>query len=151
MGFRLSTEEAWAFLAQAHTSIVTTLRKDGRPIAVPVWHVVSDQTLYVQTPTATKKLARIRNDDRAHVLVEAGRAWGELRAVSFEARATIVEDGQPILDAINEKYAAFLAPADGLPAPVRERYSQMTVVRLDPVGRLNSFNNAALISASASS
>lgn len=147
MGFRFSDDEAWGFVANAHTSIVTTLRRDGRPVAVAVWHVVADQALFVQTPASTKKLLRIRHDDRAHVLVEDGAAWADLRAVSFEARASIVDDGQQYLDAIGAKYADYGPPADKLPDAVKQHYANMVVVRLDPVGRLHSFNNAALIGA----
>ena len=39
MGVRLSEEEAWAELATAHTGILTTLRRDGRPVSLPVWLV----------------------------------------------------------------------------------------------------------------
>lgn len=149
MGFRLSKDDAWDLVARAHTGIVTTLRRDGRPVSVPVWHVVLDGAVWVQTPPSTKKLARIRNDDRAHVLVEEGRAWAELRSVSFEARAAIVDDGQAALDAIAAKYADFQPPMEKLPEAVRSYYSDFRVVRLDPVGRLHSFNNRALVSGAA--
>ena len=32
MGIRLSDDEAWEFVAQAHTAILTTLRSDGWPV-----------------------------------------------------------------------------------------------------------------------
>lgn len=146
MGFRLTEDEAWAFVADAHTGIVTTLRKDGRPITQAVWHCVIDRAVYVQTPPTTKKLARIRNDDRAYFLAESGKAWAELKTVSFEARASLVEDPDEAIAAIKAKYEGYHAPIDRLPEQVQQYYAPaMKVVRLDPVGRLNSFNNAELV------
>jgi general stress protein 26 len=145
VAFRMTEDEAWEFVAQAHTSIVTTLRKDGRPIAAAVWHVVSDHTLYVQTPTATMKLARIRNDDRAHVLVPEGRAWAELRAVSFEAKATIIGEAPVIARKIAEKYEPFQPPLGDLPGSVRSRYSRVVIVKFEACGPLRSFDNSALL------
>jgi PPOX class probable F420-dependent enzyme len=144
-GFRLSEEEAWEFVSRAHKSIVTTLRADGRPVASPVWHVVIDRRLYVRTPAATPKLRRIRKDDRAHVLVEDGVAWGELRSVSFEARAVVLEVEPMVLRAIAEKYARYEAEPARLPSAARAYYADLKVVELTPVGRLHSFNNAALL------
>ena len=37
MGVRLTSDEAWAFVEHAHTGIFTTLRRDGQPVALPVW------------------------------------------------------------------------------------------------------------------
>jgi PPOX class probable F420-dependent enzyme len=143
--FRLTEDEAWAFIAEAHTGIVTTLRRDGRPITQPVWHVVMNRAVFVQTPPTTKKLKRIAHDPRAYFVVESGAAWAELQSVSFEARAAIVEDGAAALAAIEAKYRAFQPPTEQLPEAVRRYYSSRVIVRLDPVGRLNSFNNAALV------
>ena len=62
MGFRLTESEAWAMLATAHTGVLTTLRRDGRPVPLPVWHVVADGAIFVQTPAGSKKLVRIAHD-----------------------------------------------------------------------------------------
>ncbi len=47
---RLTTEEAWDVVAGSHTGILTTLRRDGMPIALPVWFVVDDHTIALMTP-----------------------------------------------------------------------------------------------------
>lgn len=147
-GFRLTEDEAWAAVTAAHTSLYTTLRRDGRPITLPVWHVVIDRAIYVRTPARAKKLLRIANDPRGFLLVETGRAWAELAAVTVPVVATIVDDEQLAARAraaVDEKYAAFAAPFDRLPDAVKETYADMRVVRLDPDGRLSSWNNRALL------
>ena len=51
---------------------LVTLRKDGRPIALPVWFVVLDHKIYIST--RGKKLTRVRNDKRCAFLVKPGNA-----------------------------------------------------------------------------
>ena len=43
--FRLSDEEIWEFVTNAHTGIMTTLRRDGVPIAMPLWFAVVDRAI----------------------------------------------------------------------------------------------------------
>lgn len=147
-GFRLTEDEAWQALADAHTSLYTTLRKDGRPITLPVWHIVIDRAIYLRTPTRAKKLLRIRNDARGYFLIEYGKNWTELAAVTVPVTATIIEDEEltaRVRAGVDEKYADYLAPLDRLPDAVKQTYGDMTAVRLDPDGRLSSWNNRALL------
>ncbi|MFD7556052.1 MULTISPECIES: PPOX class F420-dependent oxidoreductase [unclassified Streptomyces] len=46
---------------------LTTFRKDGTPVATPVWAVADAGELYVWTRTATWKVKRIRNNGRVTV------------------------------------------------------------------------------------
>ena len=81
MSIRLSEDEAWDVISASHTGILTTLRRDGSPIALPVWFAVVDRTVCMRTPRRTKKVARVRRDPRASFLVESGERWAELVAV----------------------------------------------------------------------
>jgi hypothetical protein len=53
-GIRLSVDEAWDTIDRAHTGILTTLRRDGVPVSLPVWFVVLDRRIYVSGPANTK-------------------------------------------------------------------------------------------------
>ncbi|WSF37079.1 PPOX class F420-dependent oxidoreductase [Streptomyces sp. NBC_01351] len=46
---------------------LTTFRKDGTPVATPVWAVADGGELYVWTRTKTWKVKRIRNNGRVTV------------------------------------------------------------------------------------
>ena len=46
--------------AGAHTGVLTSLRRDGAPVSLPVWFVALDRRIYVSGPARTKKFARIR-------------------------------------------------------------------------------------------
>lgn len=144
---RLTEDEAWAEIAAAHTGILTTLRRDGMPIALPVWFVAEERTVAMRTPAATKKIARVRNDPRASFLVESGQRWVELCAVHLTGRVEVVSDEPAIRrieDAIETKYDAFRPPAASLPAAARRRYSNSIYLRFVPEGRTLTWDNSRL-------
>ncbi len=147
MGIRLTSDEAWEAVGAAHTGILTTLRQDGMPIALPVWFVVDDRTVAMMTPAGTKKIARVRHDPRASFLVDSGQRWVELRAVHLTGRVEIVEDATAISRieaAVNEKYAAFRPPVADLPAAVQAYYASQVFLRFVPEGRILTWDNARI-------
>ena len=58
MSVRMSRDEAWDRIAAADVGIVTTLRRDGTPIATPMWFNVMDGAVHFGTPSKSKKAAR---------------------------------------------------------------------------------------------
>lgn len=77
----LTDDEIWSFVTGGDTAIMTTLRRDGMPITLPLWFARVDRTMYAHT--RGKKLRRLARDRRASALVESGEAWVELKAVRF--------------------------------------------------------------------
>ena len=147
MAIRLTVDEAWETVASAHTGILTTLRRDGMPIALPVWFVVEDRSIAVMTPAGTKKIARIRHDPRASFLVESGEQYTKLRGVHLTGRIEVVEDvtaTSRIEAAVNDKYAAFRPPADNLPAAAQAYYAKQAFLRFVPDSRILTWDNARL-------
>jgi PPOX class probable F420-dependent enzyme len=147
MGIRLTSDEAWEAVGAAHTGILTTLRRDGMPIALPVWFVVDDRTVAMMTPAGTKKIARVRHDPRASFLVESGECWVELRAVHLTGRVEIVEDATSVSrieSAVNDKYAAFRPPVANLPAATQAYYASQVFLRFVPDGRILTWDNARI-------
>jgi PPOX class probable F420-dependent enzyme len=147
MTIRLTPEEAWEAVAAAHTGILTTLRRDGMPIALPVWFVVDNRSIAVMTPAGTKKIARIRHDPRASFLVESGQQYTDLRGVHFTGRVAIVEDATAmsrIEAAVNAKYAAFRPPAASLPKAAQAYYASQVFLQFVPDGRILTWDNARL-------
>ncbi len=148
---RLTEDEAWAEIASAHTGILTTLRRDGMPIALPVWFVAEDRTVAMRTPAATKKIARVRHDPRASFLVESGERWVDLRAVHLTGCVEFVSDESAIgrvEEAIDAKYAAFRPPSAGLPAAgalAQQRVVAKSVyLRFVPEGKILTWDNARI-------
>jgi PPOX class probable F420-dependent enzyme len=147
---RMSDDEAWATLETAHTGILTSLRRDGQPIALPVWFVVLDRRIYVAGPAATAKFARIRNDARVSFLVESGTSWRELIGVHVSGRAALMAPGprrDRVMDALHEKYEQFRTPRPEMPAATRARYDTPTAtIEVVPDDRILSWDNARLFS-----
>jgi hypothetical protein len=127
---------------------LVTLRKDGRPIALPVWFVVLDHKIYIRT--RGKKLTRLRHDERCAFLVEAGERWAELRAVHLECDGRVIEPSAAlagrIATAMEEKYAAYRTAGEAMPTATRDYYSRAVggLVELEPVGKLLNWDNRRL-------
>jgi PPOX class probable F420-dependent enzyme len=147
MTIRLSVDEAWDAVESAHTGILTTLRRDGMPIALPVWFVVDDRSIAIMTPAGTKKIARIRHDPRASFLVESGEQYTELRGVHLTGRVQVVEDAAAIsrIDAaVNDKYAAFRPSVASLPAGTQAYYAKQVFLRFVADDRILTWDNARI-------
>jgi nitroimidazol reductase NimA-like FMN-containing flavoprotein (pyridoxamine 5'-phosphate oxidase superfamily) len=144
MGVQLSQDEQLSFLERGHTGIITTLRRDGWPVSLPVWYVVVDGKVWLGTPPKAKKVARIRNDDRCCFLVESGEKWVDLAAVEFRARAVIVEAGpetKAVAAELARKYDGYGPPQELLPPATKDHYAARTFIRLDPTEPAISWNN----------
>lgn len=144
---RLTDEEIWEFVANAHTGIMTTLRGDGMPISLPLWFACIDRTIYVHT--RGKKLQRIANDPRTSLLVESGERWAELKAVHLTGRAGLVELEPALEQLVNaetaRKYDRFRTSPDQMPERAARLYAAtMRWVRFTPDERVLSWDNAKL-------
>lgn len=148
MGVTLTDAEIWEFLEGSFVGILTTLKSDGTPVALPIWYAVLDRHVYVRTPAASRKAARARRDPRASFLVESGIAWAELKAVHLSGLLTVVRDPDErarALAAIDAKYADHRPPQEKLPeATVRHYAVERAVLRLDHRGKTLSWDNAKI-------
>jgi nitroimidazol reductase NimA-like FMN-containing flavoprotein (pyridoxamine 5'-phosphate oxidase superfamily) len=145
---RMTPEEIWEFVTDAHTGILTTLRRDGVPIALPLWFACLDQHIYLST--RGRKLQRIANDPRASFLVESGDRWADLKGVHLTGTAEIVEiDGDLAASfraEIARKYAASRATSTEMPAATEKHYRTAMggIVRFTPDARILNWDNAKL-------
>lgn len=92
MAITLSPEEIDRFLGEELTAILTTIRRDGRPLSVPMWFLYLDGALYFRTPQHSAKVGHLRRDPRVCCLVETGTRYLELKAVVIDGEAKWVED-----------------------------------------------------------
>ena len=147
MGITLDQTEIHDFLESAHTGILTTLRRDGFPVSLPTWFITLDGRIYVNTPSSSKKIERIRNDPRANFLVESGLRWTELKAVMFYGKLLEVEDAalqERVQSTIQVKYQNYRMERKSQPKSSRRRYAQGTLLCFEPIGDPISWDNAKL-------
>jgi Pyridoxamine 5'-phosphate oxidase len=140
----MTADEAWAFVESAHTGIFTTLRRDGVPMALPIWFATLDRRIYLST--RGKKVKRVANDSRCSFLVEAGERWAELQAVHLTGVANIIELdeklGARFAEQIRSKYAPFRTTSNAMPDATREVYAAAgTVIEIVPDERIVSWDN----------
>jgi PPOX class probable F420-dependent enzyme len=145
---RLGIDEVWETLRHAHTGVLTTLRRDGVPISLPVWFAALDRRIYVSGPAHTKKFARIARDPRVGFLVESGDRWAELLGVHLTGIARVIDDPallERVAVALTDKYAGFRTPRDEMPDPTRANYeTAVTTIEITPDDRVLSWANARL-------
>lgn len=90
--------------------LLTTFRKNGRPVATPVWFGEEDNKLFVMTRSIFGKCKRIRNNPQVSVAPCTIR--GKVTGADFAATARIlpVADHARARAAINRKYWAARIP-----------------------------------------
>jgi PPOX class probable F420-dependent enzyme len=145
---RMNGDEAWAMLAESHTGILTTLRRDGMPIALPVWFCVIDGHVYVRTPARSKKVTRWRHDPRVSFLVESGERWAELKSVHLTGRAVEVDDPAILAQVdqgLHDKYLNFRTERTVMPDATRQHYeTAFACIRIDHDDRILTWDNNKL-------
>lgn len=145
---RMTDDEIWSFVADSHSGVLTTLRADGSPVALPLWFVCLDRRIYYRT--RGKKLDRIRHDQRASFLVESGKMWTELKAVHLSGIAEIVDLDADLAQRFREesarKYTGFRTANEDMPKDTADHYRRTMggVVRFTPTGKVLHWDNAKL-------
>jgi PPOX class probable F420-dependent enzyme len=71
---------------------LTTYRKDGTPVATPVWHVTRGGELFVVTEERSWKVKRLRNDSRVRVTVCDVRGRIAPGAASADGTARLLDE-----------------------------------------------------------
>jgi len=71
---------------------LTTFRRDGTPVATPVWHVVDGDELVVISEADAWKVKRIRNDSRVGVTVCDLRGRIKPGAATADGTARLLDD-----------------------------------------------------------
>jgi uncharacterized protein len=96
-------------LSDARYLSLTTFKRDGTPVACPVWVVSDDgRRLLVATGAQTGKAKRLRHSPR--VLVAPATATGNLRGEQIEARGRLLAaaEGDLVTSLIRRKYGAWV-------------------------------------------
>ena len=113
-------------LADERYVSLTTFRRDGSPVATPVWVAGHEGRLLVWTGAGTHKVQRLRRDPRVLVAPSTGR--GEVTGGAVAGTAVVLEDTTLVLRLLGEKY--------GLQFRLLRRFNALVrVLRRRPQGR----------------
>jgi PPOX class probable F420-dependent enzyme len=99
---RRSMDVDSAGLAKERFVSITTFKRDGTPVSVPVWCAADNGTLLVFSEADSWKVKRIRRD--AHVRLAPCSARGTPRGPAVDADANLVEETTKVQALLARKY-----------------------------------------------
>lgn len=99
----MTAEKLAAFAGQNYLNL-ETLRKNGTPVATPVWFAEADGTLYVYSLAESGKMKRVRNNPRVRIAPCDMR--GNVTGTWIAATARLLEgdEARRANDLLNKKY-----------------------------------------------
>jgi len=92
MAIDLTQREIDEFMLSSPVVILCVAREGRAPLAVPMWFGWADNTIYLNTALASKKVGYIRENPLVSCLVETGRDYYELKSVLLMGRCEINEN-----------------------------------------------------------
>ncbi|HYC00613.1 MAG TPA: PPOX class F420-dependent oxidoreductase [Candidatus Limnocylindrales bacterium] len=118
-------------LAEEPYSSLATFKRDGTPVAVPIWHAVADGRIYMFTEAASVKVKRLRRDPRVTL---APCNWrGEVREPRWSGKGRVVDDPAVVArayEALDRKYGWQKWIVDGL-SKLAGRYHARAILEID--------------------
>ena len=132
----MSDDEIATFLEQSRTATMVTIGPNGMPHVVAMWYGLIDGKIYFETKGKSQKVQNLRRDPRIVVSVEAGLSYDQLRGVSIEGNAVLLEDteadeywaaGISLFERYQGEYSEEMRPF------VEVMMNKRAVVRVDPV------------------
>jgi len=88
--------EYGAFLARPNGAVITTVRPDGHPHAVPTWYEVSDGSILVNMDESRVRLGYMRQDPRVALSIFDPDDW--YTHVSILGRVTKIWEDEGLVD-----------------------------------------------------
>lgn len=132
----LKPDEVLELMSEVEVATVSSIGPRGWPHSMPLWFLEREGEVWVWTYGKSQKVINLERDDRATVLIEAGRAYAELRGVMIEARAEIIRDPEVVSQFARElgiRYAhrIGISPEDA-PAAFATQVPKRAVLRFQP-------------------
>ena len=142
----MSDDEITAFIEQSRTLTMATNGPSGVPHLIAMWYGVIDGKIYFETKAKSQKVANLRRDPKIAFMIEAVDTYDQLRGVSVEGTAHIIEDTTS-----DEYWAAGISVFERYNGPYNEEMkpfveimmNKRVVVRVDPV-RVRSWDHRKL-------
>ena len=88
----MSDEEIDQFLAGTRSMTLATIGPDGQPHLVAMWFAVIDGEICFETKAKSQKAINLSRNPKVSLLVEDGATYEQLRGVSIEGTAEVIDD-----------------------------------------------------------
>ncbi len=131
----MTDNEVAGFIECSRTATLASVGPDGMPHLVAMWYGLIDGSIYFETKSKSQKALNLRRDSRIVCMIEAGDTYDQLRGVSIEGEAIIIDD-----TAADEYWAAARSVWERYTGPYSEAdrpgleymMNKRVVVRIDP-------------------
>src|SRR6478735_4979996 len=142
----MSDDEIADFLDRSRTATMATNGPGGIPHLIAMWYGVIDGKVYFETKAKSQKAVNLRRDPNIAVMIEAGTTYDQLRGVSIEGTAALIEDTED-----PEYWAAAVSVFERYTGPYSDEtkpfveimMNKRIVVRVDP-NRVRSWDHRKL-------
>lgn len=131
---QMTPTEMQAFLDEGRDLQVASLNGDGSPHLVTMWYLREGDDLTFWTYGKSQKVVNVRRDPRITVLVATGEAYEQLRGVSINGTAEVVDDLDEVLAFGERVYEKYWGPIDNdlVRDGVRMMGAKRVVIRVKP-------------------
>ncbi|MFD8245525.1 PPOX class F420-dependent oxidoreductase [Nocardia sp. NPDC059691] len=92
----MSDTEITEFLQRSRIATLATIGPKGTPHLTAMWYALIDGEIWFETKAKSQKAVNLRRDPRVTCMVEAGDTYDQLRGVSIEGRAEIIDDAEKL-------------------------------------------------------
>ena len=89
---QMSAEEIAQFLDRSRVITLATLDAEGKPHLTAMWFGYIDGKIYFETKAKSQKATNLRRNPTLTCMAEAGDTYDQLRGVSIEGTAQLIED-----------------------------------------------------------
>ncbi len=104
MGIIMNPQEIKVFLAEQKVCRMATVDKSGMPHVIPMWYVIVDGDIYVETTGTTKKVRNVESNGKVSLVVDAGEFLYDYRGVMMQGKMELVND-KALFKRFREAYA----------------------------------------------
>jgi PPOX class probable F420-dependent enzyme len=89
---KLSRQTMKIFLGEQKVCRLATVDRRGQPHVVPVWHIMLDGDLYIETSPDSKKGRNLKANPEVAVVVDAGDSFNAYKGVMIQGTVEFVKD-----------------------------------------------------------
>ncbi|MDD5558364.1 pyridoxamine 5'-phosphate oxidase family protein [Candidatus Methylomirabilis sp.] len=107
MGKTMNQQAIDVFLGQQKVCRLATVDRQGQPHVVPVWHILLDGELYVETSPRSKKGRNLQANQKVALVIDAGDSFEHYKGIMIQGIVEFVNDKrmlQRFRDAMAQRY-----------------------------------------------
>ncbi|MEV4235142.1 MULTISPECIES: PPOX class F420-dependent oxidoreductase [unclassified Nocardia] len=140
----MSDAEISEFLERSRIATLATIGPNGAPHLTAMWYALIDGEIWFETKAKSQKAVNLRRDPRVTCMVEAGQTYDQLRGVSIEGHAEIIDDADKLFAVGVSVWERYTGPYSEEVRPlVEQMLNKRIAVRVIP-DRLRSWDHRKL-------